>query len=154
MSDRRTDRVFKALADPRRRRMLDPLACATLTTGDLAEAFPKLSRFAVMKHLGILERAGLLVVTREGRNRWNRLNPVPLREAVRRWMGKHEETLADTLINIRNVVEATGLMFFYVFFQGVCHGQSIEGTSPLDPGFPTHPGNPDQRHAQKRPGRR
>ena len=86
--------------------MLDILVEQPRTTGDLAAAFPKLSRFAVMKHLGVLERAGLLVVTRDGRKRWNRLNPVPLREVLRRWVGKYEQAWADVLLNIRDVAEA------------------------------------------------
>jgi DNA-binding transcriptional ArsR family regulator len=101
----RTDRVFKALADATRRGMLDLLAQRPRTTGQLVEAFPKLSRFAVMKHLGVLERAGLLVVTWEGRNRWNALNSVPLKDALRRWMGRHEEYLADMLLNVRDAAE-------------------------------------------------
>jgi DNA-binding transcriptional ArsR family regulator len=86
--------------------MLDLLADAPRTTGDLAAAFPKLSRFAVMKHLRVLESAGLLVVTRDGRKRWNALNPVPLREVFRRWVGKNQETWADVLLNIRDAAEA------------------------------------------------
>jgi len=105
MDDRHADRVFKALADGTRRKMLDLLAAKTYTTGELAEAFPDLSRFAVMKHLGVLEKAGLLVLTRDGRQRWNRLNPVPLKDVVRRWMGKQEEMWADVLLNIRDVAE-------------------------------------------------
>ena len=105
MSDERTDRVFKALADGTRRQMLDLLAQNPRTTGELVEAFPKISRFAVMKHLGVLERAGLLVVTWEGRNRWNALNSVPLKDALRRWMGRHEEFLADMLLNVRDAAE-------------------------------------------------
>jgi DNA-binding transcriptional ArsR family regulator len=105
MDDRRADRVFKALADGTRRRMLDLLAAKTLTTGELVEAFPELSRFGVMKHLDVLEEAGLLVVTREGRQRWNRLNPVPLRDVVRRWVGKQEEMWADIALNIRDAAE-------------------------------------------------
>src|SRR3954469_17663236 len=107
MDDRRADRVFKALADSTRRRMLDLLAAKTYTTGELAEAFPELSRFAVMKHLGVLEKAGLLVVTRDGRQRWNALNPVPLQEVLRRWVGKNEQVWADVLLNIRDVAEGT-----------------------------------------------
>ena len=105
MDDRRADRVFKALADGTRRKMLDLLAAKTLTTGELVEAFPELSRFGVMKHLDVLEEAGLLVITREGRQRWNRLNPVPLREVVRRWMGRQEEMWADIALNIRDAAE-------------------------------------------------
>lgn len=105
MSTERTDRVFKALADATRRRILDLLARKAHTTGELVEAFPKLSRFAVMKHLGVLERAGLLIITWEGRNRWNALNNVPLKDALRRWMGRHEELMADMLLNIRDAAE-------------------------------------------------
>ena len=85
--------------------MLDLLAVRPRTTGELVEAFPKLSRFAVMKHLDVLEAAGLLVVTREGRQRWNALNPVPLQDELRRWVGKNEQMWADVLLNIRDVAE-------------------------------------------------
>jgi len=102
----RTDRIFKALADPTRRRILDLLSPRPRTTGELVDAFPGLSRFAVMKHLGVLQRAGLLIVTREGRNRWNSLNAVPLKEVLRRWVGRHEELWADVLLNVRDSAEA------------------------------------------------
>ena len=86
--------------------MLDLLAEGPRTTGELVSAFPKLSRFAVMKHLRVLHAAGLLVVTREGRKRWNSLNPVPLREVLRRWVGKSQEIWADVLLDIRDAAEA------------------------------------------------
>ncbi len=98
--------MFKALGDRTRRRMLDLLARRPRTTGELAGKFPRLSRFAVMKHLRVLERAGLLVVTRDGRKRWNALNPVPLQEVFRRWVGKGEQMWADALLNIRDLAEA------------------------------------------------
>ena len=98
--------MFKALGDRTRRRMLDRLAKRPRTTGELAAAFPKLSRFAVMKHLRVLERAGLLVITRDGRKRWNALNPVPLQEVFRRWVGANQQLWADALLNIRDVAEA------------------------------------------------
>ncbi len=72
------DPIWKALADPTRRRILDLLKDQPRTTGDLSNAF-SLSRFAVMKHLGILEAAGLVAVRRQGRERWNHLNAIPLR---------------------------------------------------------------------------
>jgi DNA-binding transcriptional ArsR family regulator len=86
--------------------MLDLLAARPRTTGELAAAFPRLSRFAVMKHLGVLKSAGLLVVTRDGRRRWNALNPVPLREVFRRWVGQNEQVWADVLLDIRDAAEA------------------------------------------------
>ncbi len=85
--------------------MLDLLADRPRTTGELAAAFPKLSRFAVMKHLRCLERAGLLTVTPDGRKRWNSLNPVPLQEVFRRWVGKHEQLWADVLLGVRDAAE-------------------------------------------------
>ena len=106
MNTRRTDRVWKALSDSTRRKMLDLLADRRRTTGELSAAFPKLSRFAVMKHLRVLHRAQLITIEREGRVRWNSLNPVPLREVFRRWVGKYEAIWSDALLNIRDVAES------------------------------------------------
>jgi DNA-binding transcriptional ArsR family regulator len=86
--------------------MLDLLSEKQRTTGELSAAFPKLSRFAVMKHLSVLHRAGLIVITRDGRQRWNSLNPVPLRDVLRKWVGANEERWADGLLNIRDVAES------------------------------------------------
>ena len=86
--------------------MLDLLAERRRTTGELSAAFPKLSRFAVMKHLRVLEAAELVIVSREGRLRWNSLNPVPLREVFRRWVGKYEAIWSDALLDIRDAAEA------------------------------------------------
>ncbi len=78
--------VWKALANPLRRHLLDLLAHGPRTTGELAEAVPELSRFAVMQHLGVLTDAGLVVARRRGRHRFNSLNPVPLRRWYERWV--------------------------------------------------------------------
>jgi len=94
------------LSDQTRRRMLDLLAERRRTTGELAAAFPKLSRFAVMKHLRVLEQAHLLVIEREGRLRWNALNPVPLREVFRKWVGKYQAIWADAMLDLRDAAEA------------------------------------------------
>jgi hypothetical protein len=59
-----------------------------------------------MKHLGVLQRAGLLVVTRDGRQRWNSLNPVPLRDVLRRWVDHRQERWADVLLNVRDAAES------------------------------------------------
>ena len=98
--------MFKALADRTRRRILDLLAKRPRTTGQIARAFPKLSRFAVMKHLRVLQAAGLLIVSREGRKRWNALNAAPLKDALRRWVGQQQELWADVLLDIRDAAEA------------------------------------------------
>jgi DNA-binding transcriptional ArsR family regulator len=86
--------------------MLDLLAERPRTTGELATAFPKLSRFAVMKHLAVLQSAGLLIITRDGRKRWNAMNAAPLRDVLRRWVRKNEQVWADVLLNIRDAAEA------------------------------------------------
>jgi DNA-binding transcriptional ArsR family regulator/uncharacterized protein YndB with AHSA1/START domain len=84
MSDVPFDPVWKAVADPTRRRLIELLRDGPRTTGDLCQAFPT-SRFAVMKHLGVLERCGVVTVRRAGRERWNSLNPDPLRALEGRW---------------------------------------------------------------------
>ena len=86
--------------------MLDLLAEKPRTTGELASAFAKLSRFAVMKHLRVLERAGLVIVSRDGRKRWNSLNAAPLKDVLRRWVSERQEMWADVMLNIRDAAEA------------------------------------------------
>ena len=100
--------VFKALADPTRRAILDALYEQPLTTGDLAARFPDVTRFAVMKHLKILVEADLVVVRREGKQRWNALNPVPLRAMYRRWVGKYMEQWAEAGLNLKDLAEGRG----------------------------------------------
>lgn len=78
--------VWRVLASPQRRELLDLLRDQPRTTGDLADAMPSLSRFAVMQHLGVLTDAGLVIVERRGRHRFNTLNPVPLRRWYERWV--------------------------------------------------------------------
>jgi DNA-binding transcriptional ArsR family regulator len=104
MSDR-GDLVFKALADPTRRALLDALRDGPRTTGDLCGRHPEMSRFGVMSHLKQLEGAGLILVERVGRTRWNHLNPVPFREVVARWVRPIAEAPADELIRLREVAE-------------------------------------------------
>ncbi len=64
-----------------------------------------MSRFGVMKHLGVLVRAGLVQIRRQGKERWNHLNPVPLRQIYRRWIRPFEETAADNLLLIKQIAE-------------------------------------------------
>jgi DNA-binding transcriptional ArsR family regulator len=97
--------VWKALADPTRRAILDLLRDRAHTTGELSGAFPALSRFAVMKHLGVLEDAGLVIVRRRGRERWNHLNGVPLRAVYERWMGQYADRWAESLLRLKETAE-------------------------------------------------
>jgi DNA-binding transcriptional ArsR family regulator/uncharacterized protein YndB with AHSA1/START domain len=100
-----TAAVWKALADPTRRAILDLLRDRARTTGELSDAFPSKTRFAVMKHLGVLEQAGLVVVRRHGRERWNHLNGVPLRAAYERWMRTYADRWATSLLRLRDAAE-------------------------------------------------
>lgn len=97
--------VWKALASPLRRRVLDLLRNGPKTTGELADAFPKLSRFAVMQHLTVLESGGLVVARRDGRSRLNYLNPVPLQQIYDRWVSRYQETWAEALVALKNSLE-------------------------------------------------
>lgn len=101
----REERVFKALADGRRRRILDLLKSREMTTGDLCAKFPNLDRCTVMQHLGVLERAGLIIVKREGRLRWNYINPLPIKEIHDRWIAPHARGAVDLLARIKREVE-------------------------------------------------
>ncbi|MBV9494583.1 MAG: helix-turn-helix transcriptional regulator [Acidobacteria bacterium] len=97
--------IFKALADGRRRRMLDLLKSEPLTTGDLCAAFPQLDRCTVMQHLGVLEKAGLIIVKREGRNRWNYLNPLPIKAIHDRWISPHARHAVVVLARMKSDME-------------------------------------------------
>ena len=96
--------VWKALADPTRRRILDELRRRPLPTGKLAAHFD-MTRFGVMKHLRVLQDAGLVLVEERGRERWNHVNPVPIRDIHRRWIRTFEEEDADRLLRIRSLAE-------------------------------------------------
>ena len=100
-------RVWKALADDTRRDILDVLADGPRTTGDLVEAFPDQCRTNVMKHLGILVDANLVVVRREGRVRWNHLNPVPIQRVCDRWVSNHVRHMASALNRLKDHCETT-----------------------------------------------
>lgn len=97
-------KIWKALADPSRRRMLDLLRRRAMTTGSLVEHF-EMSRYGVMKHLEVLADAGLVLVRRQGRERWNHLNAVPIQQIYRRWIQPFAAEPADGLLKLKNVVE-------------------------------------------------
>lgn len=96
--------LWRALANPIRRALLDSLRRAPATTGDLAAAHPDLSRFAIMQHLEVLVDAGLVLVDRRGRERYNHLNAVPLREWYERWVTPLADSDARGLVALRGVV--------------------------------------------------
>ena len=100
------DSVWRALADPTRRRLLDVLAESARTTGELVERFPGLCRTGVMKHLDVLAAAGLLTVRREGRVRWNQMNPMPIQRIYERWVSRHVQVVASALSRLKDHAEA------------------------------------------------
>ena len=88
-SDSKDDELFKALANATRRRLLDAIRDAPQTTGALCDAFPDIDRCTVMQHLKVLESAGLVLATREGRERWNHLNALPIQQIHDRWISQY-----------------------------------------------------------------
>jgi len=100
--------IWKALSDPTRRQILDLLKERPRTTGELCDAFEELSRFAVMKHLGVLEAAELVFVRPHGRERWNHLNVVPLQTIYERWLRPYEARWASSLLNLKQLIEEKG----------------------------------------------
>ncbi len=99
------DLLWKALADPCRRRLLDLLREGPATVGGLAAEFGEVTRFAVIKHLAVLEAAGLVIGERVGRERWCRLNPAPLRSICLRWLRPFEVAAADRALRIKELAE-------------------------------------------------
>jgi len=98
--------IFKALADHRRREILDLLKETAKTTGELCGHFKKIDRCTVMQHLGVLEKAGLVIVKREGRRRWNFLNVVPIQEIYNRWISRYASSSAELLVRMKREMES------------------------------------------------
>jgi DNA-binding transcriptional ArsR family regulator len=106
------DLVFKALADPIRRLLMDALferdgrSLAELT--DLVQDRADMTRFGVAKHLRLLEEAGLVTARRQGREKLHHLNPVPIQQIHERWIGKYTERagIASVLLQLKHVVES------------------------------------------------
>ena len=100
------DNVFKALADSRRRQILDLLKDSARTTGELCERFPELDRCTVMQHIGVLEKAGLVISRREGRQRWNHLNVMPIKAIHDRWISPYATSAVELLARMKRELEA------------------------------------------------
>src|SRR3978361_1030813 len=99
------DRVFKALADPSRRFLLDQLFQRDGRTLTELESELEMTRFGVMKHLRVLEEAGLVVARRSGREKLHFLNPVPIRLIHNRWIDKYTERQVSALTDLKNELE-------------------------------------------------
>jgi DNA-binding transcriptional ArsR family regulator len=105
MSD--DDRVFKALADPTRRFLLDRLYARDGRTLSELESELEMTRFGVMKHLRLLENAGLVVTRRSGRQKLHYLNPMPIRLIHDRWIDKYRDRYVSALTDLKNELEET-----------------------------------------------
>jgi len=99
------DAVFRALADPTRRGLLDELFQQDGQTLSALEARVAMTRFGVMKHLRVLEQAGLVVARRRGREKFHYLNPVPIRLIHDRWVSKYAEPWAAGLSELKTDLE-------------------------------------------------
>ena len=97
--DEDTGLLWRALADPTRRRILDLLRERPRVTGEIAAQFP-ISRIAVMRHLDVLSQAGLVISRKRGRQRWHYLNTVPLQKLHQRWADPAAAGFASALLRL------------------------------------------------------
>jgi len=114
---RAVDKVFKAMADPTRRRLLDALFKEDGQTLGALEARFRMTRFGVMKHLNQLEEAGLVVTKRRGREKLHFLNPVPIRLVHDRWVSKYAEPWTSALSGLKNKLEARVEKVFEIYIK-------------------------------------
>jgi uncharacterized protein YndB with AHSA1/START domain/DNA-binding transcriptional ArsR family regulator len=120
------NRVFKALADPTRRGLLDELFERDGQTLSALQERVEMTRFGVMKHLGVLEDAGLVTTRRRGREKLHYLNTVPIRLVHDRWVSKYAEPWAATLSRLKTHLEDT--------MQTVKNVSWAQGTAPVAAG--------------------
>jgi uncharacterized protein YndB with AHSA1/START domain len=111
------DEVFRALADPTRRSLLDELFREDGQTLGQLEARFEMTRFGVMKHLKLLEEAGLVVTRRRGREKLHHLNPVPIRLVHDRWVSKYAEPWAAALSDLKQELESTMEKVFEIYIR-------------------------------------
>jgi DNA-binding transcriptional ArsR family regulator len=104
-TDDEDDRLFKALGHRVRRQILDLLKTESRTTGMLCDLLPELDRCTVMQHLDVLDDAGLIVVERRGRERWNHLDALPIHSIHERWIGPYAAYAASMLAKLKQQVE-------------------------------------------------
>jgi uncharacterized protein YndB with AHSA1/START domain len=114
---RAMDAVFRALADPSRRRLLDALFKEDGQTLSALEQRLPMTRFGVMKHLKLLEEAGLVVSKRRGREKLHFLNPVPIRLVHDRWVSKYAEPWAAGLTDLKRTLEKTMEKVFEIYIK-------------------------------------
>src|SRR5471032_2208526 len=111
------DEVFRAMADPTRRQLLDELFREDGQTLSALEARFDITRFGVMKHLKVLEEAGLVVSKRRGREKLHFLNPVPIRLVHDRWVSKYAEAWAAGLSDLKHTLEKAMEKVFEIYIK-------------------------------------
>ena len=99
------DPVWKALSDPTRRAILDFLRDGPRATTEVVAQFPELSRFGVMKHIGVLRDANLVQTRQEGRRTLNSLNAIPIRQIYERWVSGYQDLWASKLTSLKKALE-------------------------------------------------
>ena len=104
-TDDQDDLIFKALGHRVRRRILDLLKGEPRTTGALCALLPELDRCTVMQHLGVLQEAGLIIIERRGRERWNHLDALPVHAIYERWIGPYAAYAASMLARLKSNLE-------------------------------------------------
>jgi len=130
--------LWKALSDPTRRHILDLLRQSPRTTGEISKVFAEeMSRYAVMKHLTVLEEANLISIRRKGRERYNHLNAVPLQHMYERWLRPYESEWATSLINLKNHAEGATMTDTTTAIQPQVYNieQEIKIDAPVEEAF-------------------
>ena len=98
--------IWKALADHKRRAILDALSYRDMTTGDLVELVPDIGRTAVLKHIDVLHAADLVKFRREGRKRWNQINKQPLMSVCAPWVNRHVGRVTASVKALKTLAES------------------------------------------------
>lgn len=104
MSDEH-DQIWKALSDPTRRRILEILRSGPKTTTEIVNAFPDMTRHAVMKHIDVLRESTLVNTSEDGRRRINSINAVPIRMIYERFIDPFSDLWSSTLLRIKDHAE-------------------------------------------------
>ncbi len=99
------DLIWKALGDGRRRLIIEALATGPKHTGELVDLFPDIGRTGVLKHIDILTEGEIIQVRREGRTRWNYLNPEPIKSVCNSWVVKHIDGIKSSTAKLKQIAE-------------------------------------------------
>lgn len=103
--DNTEDMIWKALGDSKRRQILEALAEGPKLTGTLVELLPTIGRTGVLRHIGLLADADLIIVRPEGRKRWNYLNPGPIKLVCNGWVARHIDGISSSVQRLKDLAE-------------------------------------------------